>query len=314
MSEPTVVSSTPIASHARAAVLISPAGPIKEEVLDRGLASAEELGIPVAWPQGWRERVLGSDGLFAGPDAERSRCLREAIESPHKDLWMSRGGYGCIRTLQTSQAADGTFEGNRRSTLWGFSDGTALLAAWDRRGWPAWHAPPISQLPRLDDLSRASLELAWKTGQAPPIAGLKVEVPGQARGPIGGGNLAVLTSLIGTPWAADLRDRIVLLEDVGEAPYAIDRMLTQLILSGSLRGALGFIIGQFTGLSERSTTEASRVIRERLMPLGLPMVSGLPVGHETENVPLPFGAGSSLLAVLEASGEGSGVVHFEPNA
>ncbi|MBD89731.1 MAG: LD-carboxypeptidase [Deltaproteobacteria bacterium] len=314
MIDESIVSSTRVASAPRAALLISPAGPIKEEVLDRGLASAEELGIPITWPEGWRTHVLKTDGFFAGSDDERSRCLREAIDGGHADLWMSRGGYGCIRTLEAGQDQAGALTGRRRSTLWGFSDGTALLAAWDRRGWPAWHAPPVSQLPRLDGLSRASLELAWKTGQAAPIPNLTTEVPGRARGPIAGGNLAVLTSLIGTPWAADLRDRIVLLEDVGEAPYAIDRMLTQLILSGALQGALGFIIGQFTGLSERSTADAFRVVRERLEPLGLPMVTGAPVGHDAQNVPLPFGAGSKLLAVLEASVDGDATIQFEPNS
>lgn len=298
----------------RSALLFSPAGPIKEDVLDRGLASASELGIPIDWPTGWRENVLHSDGLFAGSDLQRARWLREAMDGEHEDIWMSRGGYGCIRTLQASGAPGGVLSGDRPATLWGFSDGTALLATWDRCGWPAWHAPPISQLPRLDDLSRASLELAWKTGQVAPVLGLTSQVPGRARGPIAGGNLTVLMSLVGTPWAADLRDRIVLLEDVGEAPYAIDRMLTQLILSGAFEGALGFIIGEFTGLSDRSRAQADRVICERLVPLGLPMLTGLPVGHESQNLPLPFGAGSKLLTILEAGSDGHGLLQFEPNS
>lgn len=298
----------------RSALLISPAGPIQEDVLDRGLAKAVELGISIDWPTGWRENVLHADGLFAGSDLQRARWLREAIDGDHDDIWMSRGGYGCIRTLEASETPRGFLAGARSPTLWGFSDGTALLAAWDRAGWPAWHAPPVSQLPRLDDLSRASLELAWKTGQAAPILELTTQVAGQARGPIGGGNLAVLASCLGTPWAADLRDRIVLLEDVGEAPYAIDRMLTQLILGGAFDGALGFVIGQFTGLSDRSRSQADEVINERLVPLGLPMVTGLPVGHESANIPLPFGAGSKLLAVLEARTDGHGLIQFEPNS
>ena len=295
-------------------LVVSPAGPIREEVLDRGLEAAAQLGIPTEWPPGWRDSLLTRSGFFAGPDMARAACLSEALRLGPRHLWMSRGGYGCIRTLETTaQLAGGLFSGPP-ATLWGFSDGTALLAAWDRHGWPAWHGPPISQLPRLDAPSRARTLAAWATGEVPPFEGLEVQVPGQATAPLAGGNLAVLASLVGTPWEADLRDRIVLLEDVGEAPYAIDRLLTQLILSGAFKKTLGFVIGAFTGLSDKATHEAHEVICERLVPLGLPMATGLPIGHDAANAPLPFGAGERRLAMLDVPHDGRAALRFEAPA
>jgi muramoyltetrapeptide carboxypeptidase len=296
------------------ALLVSPAGPIKEEVLDKGLASAAELGIAIEWPPGWRDNILSEDGFLAGSDVLRAATLLEALTSRANALWMARGGYGCIRTLQTSTSLAGGFFAQRPVPLWGFSDGTALLAAWDRAEWPAWHAPPISQLPRLDAPSRARTLAAWATGEVPPFEGLEIQVPGQATAPLAGGNLAVLASLVGTPWAADLRDRIVVLEDIGEAPYAIDRLLTQMILSGAFEGTLGFAIGQFTGLSDRAKEEAHRVVLERLVPLGLPMATGLPIGHESANAPLPYGAGSGRLAMLDVPRDGEACLRFESPA
>jgi len=292
-------------------LIISPAGPIKPEVLDRGLSAADALGIATTWPPGWRDSVLSADGYFAGVDVLRAAWLREALTLGTEALWMSRGGYGCIRTLEASAPiAGGLFLGSP-VPLWGFSDGTALLAAWDRAGWPAWHAPPISQLPRLDEESQARTRAAWATGEVAPFEGLLPHVPGQATGPLAGGNLAVLASLVGTPWSADLRDRIVLLEDVGEAPYAIDRLLTQMILSGAFEGALGFVVGQFTGLSDRASKTAHETIVERLTPLGLPLVTGLPIGHDAMNAPLPFGAGSERLAMLDVPRQGEATLRIE---
>jgi muramoyltetrapeptide carboxypeptidase len=308
------VSSSERSDGLRTALLVSPAGPIKEEVLDQGLQAAADLGITIEWPPGWRDNILNEDGFLAGNDVLRAASLLEALTLEANALWMSRGGYGCIRTLETSTSLAGGFFTQRPRPLWGFSDGTALLAAWDRAGWPAWHAPPISQLPRLDAPSRARTLAAWATGEVPAFDGLEIQVPGQATAPLAGGNLAVLASLIGTPWAADLRDRIVLLEDIGEAPYAIDRLLTQMILSGAFEGALGFCIGQFTGLSDRAKAQANEVVLQRLIPLGLPMATGLPIGHESANAPMPYGAGAGRLAMLDVPDQGEAHLRFESPA
>jgi len=298
------------AAGVRSALLVSPAGPIKVEVLDRGLAAAADLGIAISWPPGWRDNILTATGFLAGNDALRSAALAEALALGEDALWMSRGGYGCIRTLQMAATLAGGLFSRRPTPLWGFSDGTALLAAWDRAGWPAWHAPPISQLPRLDQASRERVQRAWTTGDVPPFTGLTGHVSGTVTAPIGGGNLAVLASLVGTPWQADLRDRVVLLEDVGEAPYAVDRLLTQMILADAFDGALAFVIGRFTGISDAARAAVDAVVLERLIPLGLPMASGLPIGHEAENAPIPFGAGSERLAVLDIPPEGQAILSF----
>ena len=263
------------AAGVRSALLVSPAGPIKVEVLDRGLAAAADLGIAISWPPGWRDNILTATGFLAGNDALRSAALAEALALGEDALWMSRGGYGCIRTLQMAATLAGGLFSRRPTPLWGFSDGTALLAAWDRAGWPAWHAPPISQLPRLDQASRERVQRAWTTGDVPPFTGLTGHVSGTVTAPIGGGNLAVLASLVGTPWQADLRDRVVLLEDVGEAPYAVDRLLTQMILADAFDGALAFVIGSFTGISDAARAAVDAVVLVQRLDEVAKMLTGL---------------------------------------
>ncbi|MEE2779500.1 MAG: LD-carboxypeptidase, partial [Myxococcota bacterium] len=147
------------------AVVVSPAGPIATDVLNPGLDTLHSLRVPVYWPdERWREDVHRRQGYLAGSDEDRATQLKRAVELSPRGVWMARGGYGCIRTLDR---AAGLFEG-QPVPLWGFSDGTALLAAWCRANWPAWHAPPLSQLPRLDPDSARRVGIAWHEGEVAP--------------------------------------------------------------------------------------------------------------------------------------------------
>ena len=302
-------------SRARAPILpIAPSGPLAAETLHDGLAVLDEMEIPWAWPPGGADAVLARDLWFAGDDDHRAAGLRAATRAggAAPNLWMARGGYGAIRTLDTVGVE--LFEGAARpATLWGFSDGTLLLAAWDRHGWPAWLAPPLSQLPRLTLPSRARLRAAWHADHVAPFEDLQTLAPGHAAGPIGGGNLCVLASALGTPWAADLRGRIVVLEDTGEPPYKVDRLFTQLVLSGALDGAAGLVLGAFSAISA-DTLDVIRAFFERdATALGIPVAWGLPVGHDTRNAPLPFGLASGHRAYLDApTGGGPARLSFEP--
>ena len=194
--------------------------------------------------------------------------------------------------------------------LWGFSDGTALLAAWTRWGWPAWHAPPLSQLPRLDGDSRERVRAAWHQGTVAPFEGLGTVRGGGAHGPLAGGNLCVLTSLVGTPFQAPLAGHIVVLEDIGEAPYKIDRMVRQLVLGGGLGEAAAIVLGHFTGVDTEASTIIDAFFEELAAELEIPVARGLPIGHGEENAPVPLGTASGHRARLECSG-GEAILHVD---
>jgi muramoyltetrapeptide carboxypeptidase len=116
---------------------------------------------------------------------------------------------------------------------------------------------------------------------------------GRAEGVLAGGNLASLASMCGTPLQPQLGGCLVLLEDLNEPPYRLDRLLTQLLLSGALQGARGFVIGDLTGPGE-DPAGRNDVVAERLLPLGVPLVFGAPFGHAGRNQPVLFGAPHAL--------------------
>ena len=275
--------------------LVAPAGPVPPKTLSEGLAVLAELGVDASWDAS----VSARDRYLAGPDDARAAALLGAMRDAPRALWMVRGGYGSIRTLAALGPA---LDDAPPTPLWGFSDGTALLAAWVARGWPAWHAPPIVQLGRLDELSLARLRAVIHGDHLAPFDRLEGLVPGVVEAPLHGGNLCLLTTLVGTPWAARLAGHIVVLEDTGEPAYKVDRMLTQLRLAGALDGVAGLVLGAFTNVRPEELAWIADLTAELAHRLGVPAARGLPVGHDTENAPLPFGRGSGYVARLVVEG------------
>src|SRR5690606_7169389 len=186
-------------------------------------AACEALALPIDAPPDLGE---GRTAYLAGSDRARAERLVTAVEARPRGLWMARGGYGAIRTLRALDAHGGSaaLDALPPVPLWGFSDGTALLARWAARGWPAWHAPPLSQLERLDAPSVARLRAVVHAGHVAPFEGLSPMAPGVVTAPLLGGNLCVLASLVGTPFAVSLRGAVAVFEDVGERAYKVDRL------------------------------------------------------------------------------------------
>jgi muramoyltetrapeptide carboxypeptidase len=282
--------------------IIAPSSAFDPEPFERGLAIlSTRLGLRPRM----RADVAARWRYLAGDDARRAEEWREAALDPEaRAIVCARGGYGAMRLLPGIDPAPLLA---RPKLLLGFSDVTALHALLNRTGLASVHGPGVTQLSRLPEEALLHLEAvlrrtAPRAGTArsspPPGAGLAGTAsirPGRASGPLLGGSLTLLSHLAGTPYAPRLDGAILLLEDVGEKPYRLDRYLTHLSLAGALRGVAGVAVGQLTGCDD-AHARGAEVVREVVRTLGVPAIEGLPVGHEDANFAVPLGARATLVA------------------
>jgi muramoyltetrapeptide carboxypeptidase len=293
-----VVHQAPPALEAGSLVcVVAPASPFPRERFDRGLP------LVVA-----RYRVTLADGLFeregflAGSDDARLAALHGALSDKNvAAVVAARGGYGVTRLLPRLDPG-----AVRRANKWlvGFSDITALHALWARAGLCSIHGPMVASLWEAEP----STQEAWfrlLEGELPePLRGLEPVRSGRAEGRLLGGNLTVLGALAGTPFMPDLRGAILLLEDVTERPYRLDRVLTTLLQSGALEGIRGAVLGQFAQCDAGPDgVTALAVLEERLGTRNIPIVANAPVGHVADNHPVLLGAHVQLDA-------DAGTLHF----
>jgi len=255
----------------------------------------------------WRADITARAGSFAGDDDRRARELNSWLRDPEvKAILFARGGYGTSRIVDRLD-----FKALRRSpkAIAGFSDLTVLLlAATQRAGVAAFHAPMVAGAgggkTGERDMARLLALLAGKPGPR-THRGLCALRPGRARAAVTGGNLSLLAHSIGTPFQAETSGRILFVEETGEAPYRIDRMVRQLQLAGLFRGVAGVVLGQFSGLGPGGGRAVAGLFLEALGNRAVPVVSGFPAGHGTPNRALPFG----VAATLDAA---AGTLAFEP--
>ncbi len=281
--------------------LVAPSGPLLEpDDLSRAIELCRALGlVPMAGAH-----VTDVRGYLAGSDDARLADLNAAIEDPDLDaIWCLRGGYGVTRILDRVN-----YEalGAHPKIVLGYSDITALLlAVHARTGLVTFHGPVARH--GLTEFSRRHLvrmtfdpARAGELALPEPPAGVLVPrsprvvtvVEGAAEGPLIGGNLSLLHCLVGTPYLPSMEGAVLFLEDVGEALYAIDRILSHLRLAGLLSGVAGVAIGHFTDLRRGAADGAlglETVLRDYFVPLGIPVVHGLPIGHLDDQWTLPIG-------------------------
>jgi muramoyltetrapeptide carboxypeptidase LdcA involved in peptidoglycan recycling len=216
-----------------------------------------------------------------------------------------------VQPARVGQAGIGTISAGAVTAqpLIGFSDITALHQWRQTQGFVSIHGPVLTQLGRLGRATSERLfSLLESDAPAKPLHGTTVFVEGIAEGPLLGGNLSVFTRLLGTPFMPDLEGAILLLEDVGERPYRLDRMWMHLELAGVFRKVRGIALGSFTHCEERDATYTSQdVLRELAVATGLPCAIGFPIGHGDVNEPVPLGvrvrldATTAQLTFLEAA-------------
>lgn len=274
---------------------------------------AAELQAAVKEIEGWGLRVRLGDhvedctGFLAGTDDDRLADLNTLIAVDEvKGIICARGGYGAIRLLDF---VDYAALARKPKAFVGFSDITALHLAIQRKtGLVTFHGPMATANPdhgmrafNAEGL-RTALMSRDPLGVVPHPDGVprpKCLYGGRASGRIVGGNLSLIAATMGTPYEIQTDGAILFLEDVDEAPYRVDRMLTQLLLAGKLQSAAAIVIGEMRNCEtdpnrSRHSFSLERVLEERLTLLGKPVLYGVCCGHGPYRVTLPLGAHSSL--------------------
>ncbi len=253
--------------------VIAPASPFERAALERGIERLRARYVVSHEPG-----LFEVDGFLAGDDARRLSELHAALADPSVDaIVAARGGYGAMRLLPS---IDLELVRTARKLLVGFSDVTALHAVWQRAGLRSLHGSMVAALGRLPEerverWMRAVEHHVPLEGHAPTWS-----TRGRVVAPVVGGNLAILAALSGTPFFPPVEGAILLVEDVGEAPYRVDRMLTTLRLSGALQRCAGVVVGDFTRCDpQEDGRDVDAVLRDRLGDLGIPVISRVPVGH-----------------------------------
>lgn len=265
--------------------VIAPASGFDRDAFETGLARISG-----------RYRAAHGSGVFerrrylAGSDARRLDELSTALADPGiRAVFCARGGYGATRLLTRLGART---PASPPKPLIGFSDITALHLWLQAHGHISIHGPVLTQLGRLTEATAERLfALLESPLPAAALSGTATYVGGSAQGPLIGGNLSVLTRMLGTPFMPPLDGAILLLEDQGERPYRLDRMWTHLALAGVFARVCGIALGSFTSCEEPGTPYTSAdVLRELAQETHLPCAAGFPIGHGDVNEPVPLGA------------------------
>ena len=280
-------------------IILSPSSKIDKAFLRGAVRRLQSWGLePVLAPH-----AGSSHGTYAGSMAQRLRDLQEALDDPQaRAILCSRGGYGAVHLVDKLD-----FTRFRQQPKWliGFSDITALHNVFQHEGFASLHAPMARHLTVEPDDDPAMLALrGFLFGHYPEgrqdfgvaCEAHRLNHRGTARGILRGGNLSVFYGLRGTPWDIPAEGTLLFLEDVGERPHAVERMMYNLKLGGVLERLCGLIIGQFTEYEENRSLGKPlyEALADVLKPYGIPACFGFPVGHVTRNMPLPCGAEAVL--------------------
>jgi muramoyltetrapeptide carboxypeptidase len=280
---------------------ITPGSAVKEEKFVNAFNNAKNLGLEVVHTP----NIYKKYGFLAGTDQERLSDIHTHFANPKvKAIWCLRGGYGCTRIIDKINYD--LIKKNPKLII-GYSDVTALLnAIYKKTGLLGIHGVVASSSVLSDYTFQhtKALLLGEKkqfdfpfVPQSDAVYDSYTITEGQAKGKIVGGNLCLLASMIGTDYAPSYKNKIVIIEEVGEKPYRVDRMLTQLIHGSDLKQACAIIFGVFNDC-EAKPDEGSFTLKETIIsnikPLNIPSIYGFPFGHVTDITPLPIGIEASF--------------------
>ncbi len=286
-----------------AVAVLSPSSPLKEDHhadLDQGIARLRSWGLrPRLMPH-----ALDRVGYLAGSDKARAADLQSAFDDEElRAILCVRGGYGATRIL--GQLDPEALRKDPKPIV-GFSDITALQAwAWAVANVVTVHGPNVVITKALEagpDLEELERKLLFDGEHAPALPMPEGDNPhvlrtGRAEGRLMGGNLSLVTALMGTPWQVDPSGAILFLEDVGEDPYRVDRMLTQLRSGGLFANCAGIVLGDFhVEGTPRGSEDAdmTNTLRSCLEDVACPVAHGFPFGHRPHSWSLPWGGRARL--------------------
>ncbi len=275
--------------------LCAPSGSVSEPArVPLAVEKLRALGFEVVVAPGCAD----SYGYLAGSDKTRANDLNALFADPGIDgIICLKGGYGTPRILDM---IDWDMIARNPKAFVGYSDITAIHLGINRlSSLVSFHGPMPSSdmIPDFDEFSASSLLSALGSTESlgridnPPGRELKCLVPGRAEGRITGGNLSLVAATIGTPWQIDARESILFLEDIDEAPYRVDRMLTQLRLAGIFRECRGVVLGDWNNCASapgKKSLELAEVFRD-ILPGDKPVLANLAAGHCTPKLTLPLG-------------------------
>lgn len=276
--------------------IVAPASPSTEEKIRSAVLNLTAMGFKVKLG---RSACLAR-GYLAGDDAQRAEDIMEMFADNEVDaVFCLRGGYGSMRILDRLN-----YKRIRKhpKIFIGYSDITALLnTIYQNTGLITFHGPmaasDLSGDP--DDYSLFSMKMLLEDGTKPHVISNPPAIPvmtlreGRAEGRLVGGNLSIITALMGTPYEIETKDRILFMEDIGEEPYRIDRMLTQLRLSGKLRDAAGIVLCGWNNCDAKEPDKSltlSEVFNDLIPDCGKPVLYGYKIGHCLPKLTIPVGA------------------------
>ncbi|MEH2160417.1 MAG: LD-carboxypeptidase [Nostoc sp.] len=280
--------------------LISPAGIVDAKDIEAAQQSFSQLGLKVK--QG--KHILDRYGYLAGKDADRAEDVNLMFsDRTIKAIIPMRGGWGCNRILPLLNYS---LIRSHPKIIIGYSDITTLLLAINARSQMITYHGPVATSTwnqfTVDYFKRILFNAETVTMQNLNLSEVRMEIiaPGKARGKLVGGNLSVLSAMVGSPYLPSWNKSILFVEEVGEDVYRIDRMLTQLKTAGILNQIAGFIFGQCTNckLGDEPSFTLMQVLQQHILPLGIPAWYGSMIGHIKDKFTLPIGVEVEINAEL----------------
>ncbi len=271
-------------SHGDTIGIAAPAGAFEKEKFYQGIAVLEGMGFQVFVP----DYLFEKKGYLAGDDAHRANLLNRLFaDNQIKAILCARGGFGSLRILSL---LDFEIIRNNPKIFVGFSDITAILSVlYEKCGLVTFHGPVLTTLGTGDQKTKDALFSALSSGiksDIRPEKGVIIQ-EGIASGILSGGNLATLCHLLGTQFQSDLRGHILLLEDISEPAYKIDRMLTQMKIAGCFDQVAGVVLGSFEDCGDMN--DIFRIVKNIFRSCQIPVLAGFDIGHGKCNITLPLG-------------------------